>query len=124
MESDERFGASSYDDYCVEGAIKYKWNDDRQALTFDNDGWYSSDFNNMLWLLSEFDQRDPHTMNSIHEILQDFSIMEKEVRKELVDTYDDGDTWADGALNRTSMSATSFMPFAATSIMRWPTCCA
>lgn len=50
MESDERFGASSYDDYCVEGAIKYKWNDDRQALTFDNDGWYSSDFNSLAVL--------------------------------------------------------------------------
>ncbi len=39
-----------YDDYCVEGAIKYKWNDDRQALTFDNDGWYSSDFNSLAVL--------------------------------------------------------------------------
>ena len=52
----------------------------------------------MLWLLSEFDQRDTHTMNSIHEILQDFSMTEDETRKELIDTYDDGDTWTDGSL--------------------------
>ena len=39
-----------YDDYCVEGAIKYKWDEDRQALTFDNDGWYSSDFNSLAVL--------------------------------------------------------------------------
>lgn len=39
-----------YDDYCVEGAIKYKWDEDRQALTFDNDGWYSSDFNSLTVL--------------------------------------------------------------------------
>lgn len=39
-----------YDDYRVEGAIKYKWDEDRQALTFDNDGWYSSDFNSLAVL--------------------------------------------------------------------------
>jgi hypothetical protein len=88
------------DDYCVEGAIKYLWDEDRPALKLDNDGWYASDFNYMLWVLSEFDQRDTHTMNSIHEILQDFSMTEDETRKELIDTYDDGDTWTDGALNR------------------------
>ena len=88
------------DDYCVEGAIKYKWDEDRPALKLDNDDWYASDFNYMLWLLSEFDQRDTHTMNSIHEFLQDFSMTEEEARKELIDTYDDGDTWIDGALNR------------------------
>lgn len=88
------------DSYCVEGAIKYRWDEDRPALTLENDAWYASDFNYMLWLLSEFDQRDPHTMNSIHEILQDFSMAEEETRKELIDTYDNGDTWTDGALNR------------------------
>ena len=88
------------DDYYVEGAIKYRWDEDRPAPTLDNDGWYASDFNHMLWVLSEFDQRDSHTMNSIHEILQDFSMTEDETRKELIDTYDDGDTWTDGALNR------------------------
>lgn len=88
------------DDYCVEGAIKYLWDEDRPALTLDNDGWYASDFNYMLWVLSEFDQRDTHTMNSIHEFQQDFSMMEDETRKELIDTYDEGDTWTDGALNR------------------------
>lgn len=86
------------DDYYVEGAIKYLWDEDRPALKLDNDGWYASDFNYMLWLLSEFDQRDTHTMNSIHEILQDFSMTEDETRKELIDTYDDGDTWTDGSL--------------------------
>ena len=30
--------------------IKYKWDEDRQALTFDNDGWYSSDFNSLAVL--------------------------------------------------------------------------
>ena len=88
------------DDYCVEGAIKYRWDEDRPAVTLDNDGWYASDFNYMLWVLSEFDQRDAHSMKSIHEILQDFSMTEEEARKELIDTYDDGDTWTDGALNR------------------------
>ena len=88
------------DDYCVEGAIKYRWDEDRPALALDNDDWYASDFNYMLWVLSEFDQRDTHTMNSIHEILQDFSMTEEEARKGLIDTYDDGDTWTDGALNK------------------------
>lgn len=53
----------------------------------------------MLWFLCEFDQRDTHTMNSIHEILQDFSMAEEETRKEFINTYEDGDTWTDGALN-------------------------
>ena len=88
------------DNYCVEGAIKYRWDEDRPALTLDNDSWYASDFNYMLWLLSEFDQRDTHTMNSIHEILQDFSMTAEETHKDLIDTYDDGDTWTDGALNK------------------------
>lgn len=88
------------DDYYVEGAIRYRWDEDRPALTLDNDGWYASDFNYMLWALSEFDQRDTYTMSSIHEILQDFSMTEEEAHKELIDTYDDGDTWTDGALNR------------------------
>lgn len=88
------------DDYFVEGAIKYLWDEDRPALKLDNDGWYASDFNYMLWVLSEFDQQDIHKMNSIHEILQDFSMTEEEARKGLIDTYDDGDTWTDGALNR------------------------
>lgn len=33
------------DSYCVEGAIKYMWDEDRPALTLDNDGWYASNFN-------------------------------------------------------------------------------
>lgn len=88
------------DDYCVEGAIKYLWDEDRPAPTLDNDGWYASDFNYMLWVLSEFDQRDTNPMNSIHEILQDLCMTEEEARKGLIDTYDEGDTWTDGALNR------------------------
>ena len=39
-------------------------------------------------------------VESIHEILQDFNMAEEETRKEFIDTYDDGDTWTDGALNR------------------------
>ena len=42
------------DDYYVEGAVKYRWDEDRPALKLDNDGWYASDFNYMLWVLSEF----------------------------------------------------------------------
>lgn len=88
------------DDYCVEGVIKYRWDEDRPAMTLDNDSWYASDFNYMLWVLSEFDQRDTHAMSCIHEILQDFSMTEEEACKGFIDTYDDGDTWTDGALNR------------------------
>lgn len=86
------------DDYCAEGTIKYRWEEDRPVLTFDNDSRYGSDFNYMLWFLSEFDQRDSHTMKSIHEILQNFGVTEEEARKALVDTFDDDDTWTDGAL--------------------------
>ena len=87
-------------DYCLEGSVKYRWDEDRPALTLENDAWYASDFNYMLWFLSEFDQRDTHTINSIHEILQDFSMAEEEACKGFIDTYNDGDTWTDGALNR------------------------
>lgn len=39
-------------------------------------------------------------MQSIHEILRNFGVAEKEARRELTDTFDDGDVWTDGALSK------------------------
>ena len=31
-------GLHLVNDYCLKGSVKYRWDEDRQALTFDNDG--------------------------------------------------------------------------------------
>lgn len=32
------------DDYCVEGAFDYEWEEENAVLKFDNDDWYGADF--------------------------------------------------------------------------------
>ncbi len=91
-------GLATDNDYCVEGAFDYEWDEEDVVLKLDNDNWYGSNFNYMLWLLGDFDRKDRHTMNHIHEVLQNFGMSEEQAKKDCIDFLDDGDTWTDGAL--------------------------
>lgn len=91
-------GLATDDDYCVEGAFDYEWEEEDAVLKLNNDDWYGSNFYYMLWVLGEFDKKDRHTMMHIHETLETFGEPEEKVMKECYDFLDDGDTWTDGAL--------------------------
>lgn len=91
-------GLVADDDYCVEGAFDYEWEEEDAVLKLNNDDWYGSNFYYMLWVLGEFDKKDRHTMMHIHETLETFGEPEEKVMKECYDFLDDGDTWTDGAL--------------------------
>lgn len=86
------------DDYCVEGAIDFSGDNESGIKKLDNDYWYGSDFNYMLWKLAQFDKADRRTMSHLHEILQNFGMSEEEAVKDCADFLDDGDTWTDGRL--------------------------
>lgn len=85
-------------DYCIESAFDFDWNDEYAVKKLNNDDWYGSDFTTMLGILDRFDQGNITTMKHIHMLLQNFTMSEEKARKDLIDILDDGDTWTDGAL--------------------------
>jgi hypothetical protein len=82
--------------YLLEGCIDFEWDGFDTVRTLDNDGWYGSDFNYMLWLLSEYQHQDYHCTDHLHDIVENFGVTEEDAKKDLTNFLDDGKTWAEG----------------------------
>lgn len=82
--------------YLLEGCIDFEWDGFDTVRTLDNDGWYGSDFNYMLWLLSEYQHQDYHCTDHLHDIVENFGVTEEEAKKDLSNFLDDGKSWSEG----------------------------